>query len=183
MIEFKAWICIRNLRELMCHFNICLDIHKGWGIVNDLKAWVDYLFTNLDGGHVEVGIRAAATEDEVLAWMTECDPGDDTLEEDTGVYNRGDIFKSFHHQAVIPPSGNTYSFTYSNFMDFFFHFCFLYFFSFPTLDSHFQPQLIILHLHHLFLTQYLIQSYPLDGFCHLVLIFQGLGNSTQQPSC
>ena len=35
-------------RELMCHFYICLDIHRSPGSMNSLKSWTDYLFPVLD---------------------------------------------------------------------------------------------------------------------------------------
>ena len=48
--------------------------------------------------------RFGVIEEDILQMMREHDHGDIVLEEDDDIYERGDTFKSFHHQARQPIS-------------------------------------------------------------------------------
>ena len=90
-------------RELMCHFYICMDIHRVKGNFNGQKAWADYLFLNLSSTPEEVKIRPAASETELNEHLI-AGRGDVVLTEDIDGYFEGDSFKSFHRQARHPLS-------------------------------------------------------------------------------
>ena len=84
-------------RELMCHFYICLDVHGGYkGSSNSLKCWADYLFPTLKEALEEA--RFGVVEEDILRMMREHDHRDVVLEEDDGIYEKGDTLKSFHNQ-------------------------------------------------------------------------------------
>ena len=85
-------------RELMCHFYICLDMHGSYkGSLNSLKSWADYLFFTLEKAPEEA--RFGVVKEDILRMMREHDHADAVLKEDNGIYEKGDILKSFHHQT------------------------------------------------------------------------------------
>ena len=85
-------------RELMCHFYICLDVHNGYkGSSYNLKSWADYLFPTLKEAPKEA--RFGVVEEDIPRIMRKYDNGDIVLEEDDGIYKKGDTLKSFYHQA------------------------------------------------------------------------------------
>jgi len=90
-------------RELMCHFYICSSVHGNpKGVSSSSKSWGNYLFPNLEDAP-EAAHYGVADED--IFWrMKEHAQGDIVLEEDDGIYEKGDILRSFHHQARQPMS-------------------------------------------------------------------------------
>ena len=88
--------------ELMCYFHICLNIHYVRGNVNRLKSWKNYLFPYQDSTPEE--IHALIPDPEIEARMAASGCYDVIFEEDDGVYEKGDFFKSYHHQARQPLS-------------------------------------------------------------------------------
>ena len=89
---FKAY------KELMCHFYICLDVHDGYkGSSNNLKSWADYLFPTLEKAPEEAQFRVI--EEDILRMLREHDHRDVVLEEDDGIYKKGDTLKIFHTQS------------------------------------------------------------------------------------
>ena len=87
----------------MCHFYICLDVHRGYkGSLNSLKSWADYLFLTLEEAPEEA--RFGVVEEDILRMMREHNHRDVVLEEDDDIYEKGDTLKSFHHQARQPTS-------------------------------------------------------------------------------
>ena len=97
LLEKQEPALFETYRELMCHFYICLDVHDGFkGNSNRLKSRAEYLFLTLEKAPKEA--RFGVVED-ILQMMKEHDQGDILLEEDEGIYEKGDTFKSFHHQA------------------------------------------------------------------------------------
>ena len=88
--------------ELMCHFQICLDLSDNRNNVNGLKTWADYLFPHLDSSHEEIGF--VAIDEEVKIQMKDSRYRDFILKEDIRPYEPGELFKSYHHQARQPLS-------------------------------------------------------------------------------
>ena len=74
--------------------------HKGASC--SLKSWKNYLFPNLEGTP-EAAHCGVANED-IFRRMQEHSQGDLILKEDNGPYEKGDILRSFHHQACRPTS-------------------------------------------------------------------------------
>ena len=74
--------------------------HKGASC--SLKSWGNYLFSNMEDAP-EVAHWGVADED-IFRRMQEHSQGDMILEEDDGPYEKGDILRSFHHQARRPMS-------------------------------------------------------------------------------
>ena len=74
--------------------------HKGASC--SLKSWGNYLFPDLEGTP-EVA-HCGVTNEDIFRWMQEHSQGDLILEEDDGPYEKGDILRSFHHQARRPTS-------------------------------------------------------------------------------
>ena len=79
----------------MCHCQIYLDINGARGNVNELKRRADYLFPHSSPREIHITIPNVGIQARMVA--SEC--GDVILEEDDGVYEKGDSFKSYHHQA------------------------------------------------------------------------------------
>ena len=103
LLEKQKPDLFENYSELMCHFCICLDVHGGFkGNSNRLKSWADYLFTTLEKAPKEA--RFGVVVEDILRIMKKHDHRDILLKEDEGVYEKGDTFKSFHHQACQPVS-------------------------------------------------------------------------------
>jgi len=85
-------------RELMCHFYICSSMHGSHkGASSSLKSWGNYLFPNLEDAP-EAADCGVADED-IFQRMKKHAQGVVILEEDDGVYEKGDILRSFYHQA------------------------------------------------------------------------------------
>ena len=89
-------------RELMCHFYICMDIHNTHGNANEIKVWANYLFLVLDDApeNIQIPISDNFINQKMISSAHE----DVVMEEDDGIYEKGDRFKSFHHQAKHPIS-------------------------------------------------------------------------------
>jgi len=87
----------------MCHFYICSSMHGNpKGTSSSSKSWGNYLFSNLEDAPEAAHCGVA---DEDIFWrMKEHAQGDIVLEEDDGIYEKGDILRSFHHQARQPIS-------------------------------------------------------------------------------
>jgi len=103
LLEKQESALFETYKELMCHFYIYLDLHGGYkGSSNSLKSWADYLFPTLEEAPEEA--RFTVVEEDILRMMREHDHGDVVLEEDDGIYEKGDTLKSFHHQACQPIS-------------------------------------------------------------------------------
>ena len=83
--------------ELMCHIYICMDVHNTRGNANGIKVWADYLFPILDGAPKDV--QYPIPEEDIRQKMVSSAHEDVILEVDDGIYEKGDRFKSFHHQA------------------------------------------------------------------------------------
>jgi len=102
LLEKKSAL-FETYQELMCHFYICLDVHGGCkGSSNSLKSWADYLFPSLENAPEEA--RFGVVEEDIFRMMRKHDHGDVVLEEDDGIYKKGDFLKSFHHQGRQPIS-------------------------------------------------------------------------------
>ena len=89
----------------MYHFYICMDIHNTCENADGIKVWADYLFSILDG--VPEDVQFSIPEEDIRQKMVSSAHEDIVLEEDDGIYERGDRFKSFHHQAKYPMSQKT----------------------------------------------------------------------------
>jgi len=74
-----------------------MDVHNAWGNANGMKAWADYLFPILDDALEEV--QFPISDDVIIQMMVSSGHEDVILDEDDGIYEKGDKFKSFHHQA------------------------------------------------------------------------------------
>jgi len=87
----------------MCHFYICSSAHGGHkGASSSSKSWGNYLFPNLEDA-LEAAHYGVVDED-IFQRMQEHSQGDMVMKEDDGIYEKGDILKSFHHQARRPMS-------------------------------------------------------------------------------
>ena len=87
----------------MCHFYIFSDMHCNYkGGSSSLKSWGDYLIPNLENAPEEA--HCGVMEEDIFHRMREHAHGDIVLDEDDGIYEKGDAFKSFHHQARQPMS-------------------------------------------------------------------------------
>ena len=62
----------------------------------------DYLFPNLKDA--PEAAHCGLVDEDFFRRMQEHSQGDMILEEDDGIYEKGDIFRSFHHQARRPMS-------------------------------------------------------------------------------
>ena len=70
--------------------------------MNGLKSWANYLFPTLEGNLDE--IQSPVAENDIARMMASSGHGDVVLDEDNEIYEKGDVFKSFHHQASQPMS-------------------------------------------------------------------------------
>ena len=103
LLEKQEPALFETYRELMCHFYICSSMHGSHkGASSSSKSWENYLFPNLKDAP-EVTHRGVA-DDDIFQRMQEHSQRDMVLEEDDGIYEKGDIFRSFHHQARRPMS-------------------------------------------------------------------------------
>jgi len=82
--------------KLMCHFYIYMDVHNTRGNANRIKVWADYLFPVLDGAPEYV--QFPISDDDIHQKMVSSAHEDVVLEEDDGIYEKGDKFKSLHRQ-------------------------------------------------------------------------------------
>ena len=103
LLEKQELALFETYLELMCHFYICLSMHGSHkGASNSSKSWGNYLFPNLEDAPEAVHCGVA---DEDIFWrMQEHSQGDMIFKEDDGPYEKGDILRSFHHQARRPVS-------------------------------------------------------------------------------
>ena len=70
--------------------------------MNGVKVWADYLFPVLYGAQEEVQFPISGDD---IIWMIVSSGHEDViLDEDDGIYEKGDKFKSFHHKANQPMS-------------------------------------------------------------------------------
>jgi len=77
----------------MCHFYICSGIHGNHkGVSSSLKSWGDYLFPNLENTPEEA--QCGVADEDIFRKMKEHAQGDIVLEEDDGIYEKGDILRS-----------------------------------------------------------------------------------------
>ena len=75
-----------------------LDMHGDYkGSSNSLKSWANCLFPTIKKAPKKA--RFVVVEEDILRMMRKHDHGDVVLEEDDGIYEKGDTFKSFHHQT------------------------------------------------------------------------------------
>ena len=78
----------------MSHFYIYMDVHNARGNANEIKVWVDYLFSILGDASEEVQFPISDVD---INWkMTSSGHEDIVLEKDDNIYEKGDRFKSFH---------------------------------------------------------------------------------------
>ena len=84
-------------QESICHFYICMDVHNTSGNANGIKVWADYLFPILDGALEDV--QFPIPEEDIRQKIISSAHEDVVLEEDDGIYEKGDRFRSFHHQV------------------------------------------------------------------------------------
>ena len=83
-------------------FYICLNSQNICGNICGLKSWADYMFSTLESMPEEIHIPV--TDVNIEAMMVVSGHGDVILDEDDGIYKKGDSLKSFHHQARQPIS-------------------------------------------------------------------------------
>jgi len=57
----------------------------------------DYLFSNLENAPKEA--HCGVVKEDIFHRIREHSHGDIVLDEDDGIYEKGDAFKSIHHQA------------------------------------------------------------------------------------
>ena len=92
----------KTYQELICHFHICLGPQCSRDRKWDKSLGADYLFFILDYAPKDVQFPIM---DEDIAWvMAASGHGDVILDEGDGIYERGNRFNSFHHQASQPMS-------------------------------------------------------------------------------
>jgi len=65
-----------------------------------VKVWADYLFHILNGVPEEV--QFPISDDDIIWMMVSSGHKDVILDEDDGIYEKSDKFKSFHHQTNQP---------------------------------------------------------------------------------
>jgi len=84
--------------KLMCHLYICSRMHGSHkGALCSLKSWENYLFPNLEG--TPEAAHCGVVNEDIFCRIQDHSQGDLILEEDDGPYEKGDILRSFHHQA------------------------------------------------------------------------------------
>ena len=69
---------------------------------NSSNSWGGYLFLNLENAHEEA--HCGVADEDIFRRMGQHAQGDIVLEKDDGIYEKGDILRSFHHQARQPMS-------------------------------------------------------------------------------
>ena len=103
LLKKQEPVLFETYRELMCHFYIYSSMHDNpKGTSSSLKSWGNYLFPNLEDapGAAHYGVA----DEDIFRRMKKHAQGDIVLEEDNGIYEKGDILRSFHHQACQPMS-------------------------------------------------------------------------------
>ena len=70
--------------------------------MNVMKVWAYYPFPILDDASEEV--QFSISDKDIIRVRAASGHGDVILEEDNDIYEKGDKFKSFHHQASQPMS-------------------------------------------------------------------------------
>jgi len=87
-----------------------MDVYNTHGNENGIKVWADYLLPILDGAPKDVQFRIS--KEDIHQKRISSAHEDIILEEDDGVYEKGDKFKSFHHQAKYPMSSSPASYRF-----------------------------------------------------------------------
>ena len=83
-------------RELMCHFYLYASVYDNpKGASSSSKSWGNYLFPNMEDAPEAAHYGVA--DEYIFRRMKEHGQGDIVLEEDDGIYKKGDILRSFHH--------------------------------------------------------------------------------------
>jgi hypothetical protein len=100
-LSAKHGVMYDTYRELMCHFHICLNMNRTRGHNNGLKQWAEHLFVNLDNNSSEVRIRVADDVSIIAKRLENSQFTDFILEEDQGGHFKGEVFRSYHHQARV----------------------------------------------------------------------------------
>jgi len=94
---------LETYRELMCHLHICSSIHGGSkGSSKSLKSWGSYLFPDMKDA--PEAVHCGVAEGDILERMETHAQRDIVVTEDDGPYKKGDVLRSFHHQARQPMS-------------------------------------------------------------------------------
>ena len=102
LLEKQEPALFETYPELICHLYICSSMHGSHkGASSSLKSWGNYLFPDLKGTP-EAAHYGVADED-IFRRMQEHSQRDLILEDDRP-YEKGDILRSFHHQARRPTS-------------------------------------------------------------------------------
>ena len=103
LLEKQEPALFETYRELMCHLYICLSMHESHkGASSSSNSWGNYLFPNLEDTP-KVAHFGVADKD-IFRRMQEHSQGNMILKVDDGIYEKGDILRSFHHQAHRPIS-------------------------------------------------------------------------------
>jgi len=79
-----------------------MDVHNARGNVNVMKVWANYLFPILHDAREEV--QFPISNNDIIRMMVSSGHKDVVLDEDDGIYEKGDRFKNFHRQANHPMS-------------------------------------------------------------------------------
>ena len=80
-----------------------LNIHGNHkGASSSSKSWENYLFPNLEDA--PEAAHCGVIDEDIFWRMKEHAQGDIILEEDDSIYKKGDILRSFNHQARQPMS-------------------------------------------------------------------------------
>ena len=74
--------------------------HKGAS--SSSKSWGNYLFSNLEDA--PEAAHCGVADEDIFQRMKEHSQGDIVMQEDDGIYEKGDILRSFHRQARQPMS-------------------------------------------------------------------------------
>ena len=57
-----------------------------------------------DIGNTPEAAHCGVADEDIFSWMQKHSQGDLIVEEDDGPYEKGDVLRSFHHQACRPMS-------------------------------------------------------------------------------
>ena len=76
-------------------------MNKTRGHNNGLKQWAEHLLANLDDVNFDIRPRAADDISIVTKRLEDSSCSDFILEEDKGGHFKGEVFHSYHHQALI----------------------------------------------------------------------------------
>ena len=87
----------------MCHLYICSSMHgSSKGASCSLKSWRDYLFLNME--ETPEAAHCGVADEDIFSRKQKHSQRDLVMEEDDGPYEKGDVLRSFHHQARRPMS-------------------------------------------------------------------------------